>query len=274
MSESLFNSTAQCLNSLLGEFQALFEAVKIGNRTAVNYTTGMITKINEDTAQKLPLANKAAYRRFIMQKCLIVKETVKEFSEYIDKSRAQLSSKADTAADAADDDEEVSEGVEKLHLKADDQDDNDEDDDFDEDYANDMEEVLYDELELCLVGNALTIMNLGLEVLKETLNITTSVADRVAALHDNDLSGESGRWVCKMESYGQSIEGAVIDLGAELYPPLSSTDESLKEAYSSLKKTLIESIANLQSKMLIAYIEPNNLKKLDDLLISIETTSL
>jgi hypothetical protein len=81
MAECLFDDAAQAVRSLLQCCRELLDAVKEKNRDAINYLTGQITKIQEDSIKILPLANKLAYRRFFLKVSKIV-YTLYMSSEY------------------------------------------------------------------------------------------------------------------------------------------------------------------------------------------------
>jgi hypothetical protein len=143
--------------------------------------------------------------------------------------------------DAAKDCGGVEKGLGKL--KVEDVEDEDQEDDDDDNYEDDDDDERdYSEEEVLVVEPAISIMKLSFDLSKSLLSLITTVADRIVA-DGNSVNVKTCQGVialfvqCIFE-----IENGVVDLGAELYPPVSSDDEALIQFYHdlilSLKKTM------------------------------------
>eukprot|EP00599_Poterioochromonas_sp_BG-1_P014116 CAMPEP_0173154408 /NCGR_PEP_ID=MMETSP1105-20130129/13463_1 /TAXON_ID=2985 /ORGANISM="Ochromonas sp., Strain BG-1" /LENGTH=155 /DNA_ID=CAMNT_0014070579 /DNA_START=315 /DNA_END=778 /DNA_ORIENTATION=- len=155
----------------------------------------MITKIAEEI-QKIPLANKAAYRRFFMQKIVAIKEVKEEFDNYLKQARDNIQAseenkpneeteKSTTAKEEGDDDEE-------------DEDDNDYLDDVDE------EERPFTVEEIPTVEKCLNLFNEVIQCLKFTMKYFTDVADHMqkTASTSSEEEGKVQQWIAMIEREG------------------------------------------------------------------------
>lgn len=182
--------------------------------TAGRGAAGMVLQLSEDL-QKIPITNKVAYRRCIMEKCITVKETIEEFQGYLAEREAHLNGEV-TAAETQEEDDE---------------DDDEEDDNDERDYS--AEEA--DSVRRCLL-----LMTCGQDMLKAALQAITAVGDGVLANDaDQFLIEEAYCWIAQLTQAVHLIEVDCNDLGAELYPPvdidiqLSATSSQIPEDDSS-----------------------------------------
>ena len=161
-----------------------------------------------DQIQDLPMTNKAAYRRFAMEKLAIVKDTMREFQAYVDAAAAATP----TNSAAADNEDE------------------------DEDEEEDDEPYTFEEASV--VQTCLRIMDSASLLLKAALAIMTQVAD---ALTPNAAVGEQERaaceaWVGALCLLIKQCEGNVTNLGAELYAPFDH--DQIRRYRDELSSTL------------------------------------
>ena len=209
----------------------------------VNVSTGMIWKAIEDV-NNLPAGNKMAYKRSMLAKLGVVKDTIREFREVLDRGPAVASNDA-TSSDRQGSEETVLEGS------------NAEDDAW----AVDSDE-LYLEEEVGLVERAVALMSTGASYLKALSNLLVSVADRLYDCEDatelcavftialnlsagGDGGGDSGsstgqdlciHWVLAISALCHSLEDVCTDLGAELYSPIDV--DSASEYYEKMHSVL------------------------------------
>lgn len=201
--------------------------------------TGMITKTVE-TIGNLPAVNKIAYRRHLLEKCVTVKETIEEFDGYLQIALAK-------GMDAM----ELDGQKKKEEVTVDDV---DNDDDEEEDDEDDEDEREYTSEEYHLVSKTVSLFKVILDLLKVTMNLITEVGDRindetVAIAEENntktrkELQATSDLWIGKIVYQVDQIEGAVIDTGAELYPPVSREESvHLSETLYSEVETLFKQL--------------------------------
>ena len=83
----LFNSISSAYRGFLFHVKDLIINLSDSKKhKSVNYTAGMVTKLNEQI-QNLPLTNKIACRRYIMERISVVKETMTEFDNLLKVSK-------------------------------------------------------------------------------------------------------------------------------------------------------------------------------------------
>ena len=244
--------------SIRGELLQILDLVAILSKdepgNARNSRTGMVWKTS-DQIQQLPLSNKAAYRRFVMERISAVKDTLTEFEEYL--AAAQLKAGAGEEAQSVQDRINDEMGV-------------DEDDEGGED-DEEEEGAEYGPSDFIFVGESVHLIRLSLELLKTGLTVMTTVGDsnaRVAAETSSASAGAStgtsteteasvedvvvqlpeggaekgagtgawgavfkcNKWVAEMSAQSDVLETALTDFGAALYPPLDvDTKATLKE---------------------------------------------
>ena len=201
----------------------------------------MIDKIAEEL-QKLPLVNKAAYRRFVLEKCLVMKETLDEFQGYV------------TSAKESWQESEENDGVtsQMNQLKVEDVDEEEGDEDDDEDEEDDEREYTKDEVSV--VEPAVALIQLALDTSKCSLNTMTIIADKIVANHlqsassntdvevevdENELVKACQLWVANISATVASMESNVIDFGAELYPPI---DIEINSKFQQQRQLLLQDI--------------------------------
>lgn len=169
-----------------------------------------------------------------MERCLGVKETLKEFDEYVTQHHKS-----------------IEESMNQLSLKGDDENDEDDEDDEDED---DEEDIPYSEKEVVVVESSMNLVRQCLEAMKTALHTVTIVSDTIYAYPTGHSTGSidtpppairpsaaganptppleapelpdvipitdrCDAWVESAVGYTQEIEDLVLDLGSELYPP-------------------------------------------------------
>lgn len=206
-------------------------------------------------AEALPLANKAAYRRYLSKKCKSLKEIVDEFSGYVDEAKESIAkTSAETAAASAVNEathvfEKLAIDEKKPSVSVEDGDDEEEEDE------DEMEERDYFASELPLVEGSVRVIQSALDAVKMLTVTITNVADTLlsaAAAADaaspadlSTLISENNAWVVSVLTMVDRIESIAVDLGAALYPPVLAENEDLIQAYSQtvmLLKAVVEEV--------------------------------
>ena len=106
------------------------------------------------------------------------------------------------------------------------------------------------------------------------------------------MRNESNGWVERISKLVKGVEGAVIDLGADLYPPLdlplllSETGagehgghaedgaNALEGHFSGLKEKVANLLSKLRSPILLAYFSPDIISSLDTLVLRLGSLTL
>ena len=158
LSQCLFEWVSGSVRELFIQVKALVEHIK-NNSSGISYTAGLISRIHDESIQKLPLSNKVAFRRYIMLCCGVVKETIAEFRTYIDKSQKRI--------------EDAS-----LSLEAETHDVVDADDDGDDEEEEESCEYS-SEKEIAVASVCVDLMTVSQETLKLSLETITTVSDAV-----------------------------------------------------------------------------------------------
>lgn len=166
---------------------------------------GMVLQLSEDL-QKMPITNKIAFRRLIMEKCLAVKETVTEFQGYLDEREANCSFK-DINIELADEPENGG--------------DDDENDEGDEEDERD-----YTEEEAKVVQKCVQVMMIAQELMKLSLSVVTSIGDAVLTGTDTSVYPACFGHLARIIQAVEVIETDITELGIELYPPVEIIDLS------------------------------------------------
>eukprot|EP01031_Cornospumella_fuschlensis_P026711 gene26711-32277_t len=173
-----------------------------GPKTSIESAAGMVLHLSEEV-QKVPITHKAALRRFVMEKCLVVKETVGEFEGYL----LEAAGKGDG---------NVLEDVE----------------DGEDGYYDDGDERDYSAEEVVAVERCVCLMKQAQRLLKLLLAAATALGDSLQGAVEESERRTVFRVLAHCALLAYVLEGAVIDLGAELYPPLQ--DVQLGQAFQSL----------------------------------------
>lgn len=212
VSKPLFEMVSMSVRSQLVRSREFmdFVAQERQDYSVISNAAGIVFKIY-DEIQALPMTNKAAYRRFAMEKMNVIKDTIREFKHYVVIARRACD--PDSARGITVNDEEIDE---------------DEDDD-DEPYT--MEEV--DIVEPCL-----RMMECALVALKLALSTMTVVADNISLspAASQDAKRQCETWVSNLYAAIKSSEDTITDLGAELYPPIAN--DKISTFKSDLTATL------------------------------------
>jgi hypothetical protein len=211
---------------------------------SVNILAGMISE-RSDSMQKFPMSNKAAYRRSILECISVTKDTVQEFETYIQESNDNDNNGDDNNGN-----------------------DNDDNDDNDEmDFGDD--DVNYSSTEIITVSKCLSLIKSSLECMKVALAVMTCVGDNVTnsklqrdtttttnttntgdiVVNDLDkplLEMQCDEWIVKVHRSCKLLDSSVLNLGGELYPPV--TVEDIDDLYIELSTTLQSTIDLLQSQ--------------------------
>eukprot|EP00981_Chlorochromonas_danica_P012096 scaffold4451_cov172-Ochromonas_danica.AAC.3 len=235
LSHALHDIVFRTVRSVLGHMLDLVKAVKekADKRTIEGYA-GMVLTLSEE-AQKMPITNKIAYRRFLMEKCLAIKETISEFQGYVDE--------AGNAEERGVEEEE-------------------EDDEFD----HDEDERDYTPEEAQKASQCIRLMTVCQDLVKVILGTVTAVGDSLLmqGSSDPDQSSRVYSWIAQIVLVAELMERDCVDLGAELYPPLclvplssqpselsssdadEGNDDALVTAYRSLHKNASKTIMLLK----------------------------
>jgi hypothetical protein len=187
------------------------------------------------------MTNKAAYRRFTMERLAILNDTISEFTRYVAVAREG--------------------GGTPPRQQGDDEDEDDEDDEDDEPYT--MEEV--ETVEACLRS-----MECSTQALKLALAAMTHVADLVTPSTSSSSTSvaESEReacdaWVAELYGLARRTEDNVTDLGAELYAPFDM--QKVAEYHAALGATLEELTATLRRPAFASRLSPQLVAELGGL---------
>lgn len=152
LSRCLMDWISSSVRELMVQVKALVEHVRDNNTAGVTMLAGLVSRVNDESIQKLPASNKIALRRYILQSCTVTKDTVEEFRTYL----------AESCDDA-------------VTKKTDDEEDDDDDDDDEEDdvcrYVS-MEER-------AAVGVCVDIMIIALDAMKLSLKAITTISDAI-----------------------------------------------------------------------------------------------
>lgn len=269
LSRPLNNIITDTVIGVLQQYNSLINKLANGDFTSTNITTGMIWKACENVGQ-IPISNKIAYRRSILEILSGLKETVSEFEGYI------VTSKEDN------DDEENNE-------------EDDEDDEFaDMDYLDDIK---YNNEELITVENSIVLMNITIESIKLALEIMSTTSDHVDiiknsstpkeevssvfaspllenkeidnALTEIEVENKCQIWVVIIQDYCRLLSDQILDFGAELYTPVDKHSVQAQgfELFSmlhSLEELLLnDSIISVMKPEDISLVENHKLKVKD-----------
>ena len=224
LSHCLMNWIVSSIRELMVQVKALVEHVRDHDQNGVTFLVGLVARVNDDSIQKLPASNKIALRRYILQSCTVTKDTVEEFRALLSES-----SEDDTLAKKED------------HEK-------DEEEKDDEDEEDDCGYVSAEER--AAVSVCVDLMAVALDVMKFALKAITTISDAICTgngdtneglsskvsfqFHANSLSrlfllphteiSRCGdRWIETVAQTVKEVEGDIVDLGAELYPPVDLT---------------------------------------------------
>jgi hypothetical protein len=286
-SDCLFDSVTRLVRGVLYHLQELIDTIQSATATAtapyvhsnalvfdrhsldkINYLTGMVLGVKADI-DKLPVDNRQSYRKFLLEQCLSINETCKEFRGYVDEARRKKCN-ADEEVDRGDPsfpedsivqsgghsssngtkkNEKYSEKEDKYEYDDDDGNNNDADDNDNDD----EEELDYTELEVRMVDLCVLLIARCVEVIKQSIAVVTVVNDALSrsSTHDtplvtvfqtHSLSDNpsfsmweySSRWVAHVASLSTEVNTKVLDLGAELYPPFADDLQQIQTLAQAL----------------------------------------
>lgn len=213
----LISESALCLLSNVRELVNVFSS---GDLQPAATTTGVILKMSVDI-QRLPVSNKAAYRRSIMGNVMSMNDTVREFVEYVETyTRRQ----AQVGVGENDDDQ----------IKEKDGDSENGSEMYDDD---DYDGGSYDEEEVPVVKRSIVLMEVAVQITKLALGAMTHVADTLPS-HDENARN-LWLWINALKHQCASIETNVINLGSELYSPIdtSNVEAATKNLLADLRVT-------------------------------------
>mmetsp|Transcript_503 Transcript_503/g.847 ORF Transcript_503/g.847 Transcript_503/m.847 type:complete len:396 (+) Transcript_503:1265-2452(+) len=216
LSRCLFEWVSRAIREFFTHIRSVIVNI-VQNPSAVTYLVGLVTRIHEEDILKFPLANKVAFRRYIMQCCSVVKETAAEFRTYLSESTLKIKAGEASEVDIDDNGETGSN-----------------DDDEDED---DEEVEHYSSQEVSVVSVCVSLMDVTLDIMKFALSSITSISDAIYSTGTEDtmssvddraeLCAINDNWVESVTTASKQLESLVIDLGSELYPPLSVSPKDM-----------------------------------------------
>ena len=187
ISKPLFKIVAQAVKGLMLQSNGLI--VKLGRATVdedVGAETGKVWNACEDI-KKLPVANRIAYRREIIESCSVIKDTKEEFEGYLQNS------------------ENLEQSVKAPEEEVEDNDDDDDDDDDD-----DYDEITYNQTEKIVVKKCLDLIDTAFKLLKVFLQNMPNYKEDI-------------RNIVSIKQSVEQIEKLTVNAAAELYPPLDAT---------------------------------------------------
>ena len=261
---SLFLNVSNTIRSLLSHIQSLLNQLKSNDYIHINSSTGMVWKTVEDIS-KLPVKNKASYRRSWMEDINVINDTIREFEEYIEKSSIEKNNHTDA------EDSEASDGE------------GDGDEQASQSNCDDEDQDTYTPAEIIKVTASLDMMRYAIELLKLSLIIMTSLGDQLhsippaaaAATTDTipDLTSDINAlslkpsnptnntdlnlpvqsplvftsdsigiqaWIAELVAARETLIASITDFGCELYPPIDAPTASVLHmaVYSNLQRVL------------------------------------
>ena len=239
VSKPLFDMVSSLVRSQLGRSKEFMDLAASASPDfgEISNSAGVIFKLY-DQVQTLPMTNKAAYRRYLMERLAILNDTISEFTRYVAVAREEG-------------------GSALLRQQGDDEDEED-----DEPYT--VEEVAT--VEACLRS-----IKCSTQMLKLALAAMTHVADLITPSTFSSSVAESEReacdaWVAELYGLARRTEDNVTDLGAELYAPFDM--QNISEYHAALGATLQELIATLRRPAFASRLSPQFVAELDELDIS------
>ncbi len=181
---------------------------------------------------------------------MAIKETLQEFENYIISAKEHHSLTPE---------ERLAKEINTLTV--DDVEDN-EDDDFDDENEGDNSEYTLDEL--AVVEISVEAIRLSLDLSKTVLNIMTSVGDRIAEKQsdDTDVVKNCQSVIAIMVDSVAVLESQVTDLGAELYPPVESTNSELIAHYNLLVVNMQHTFSLLKVETIVTNLLESEVKAL------------
>ena len=259
---SLFLNVSNTIRSLLSHIQSLLNQLKSGDFVHINSSTGMVWKTVEDIS-KLPVKNKASYRRSFMEDINVINDTIREFEVYLDKSSIEKNNHTDA------EDSEASDGE-------------GDEDEASQSNCDDEDQDTYTPAEITKVTASLDMMRFAIDLLKLSLIIMTSLGDQLhskppaaAATTDtipnltSDINALSLKpthpsnntylnlpvqsplvftidsigiqaWIADLVAARETLIASITDFGCELYPPIDAGTTSARHmaVYSNLQRVL------------------------------------
>ena len=226
LSRPLFDDVHKLVKAELTQVHGLVLAIHSHQFEKCMAPIGQVWEIN-DSIQKLPVTNKAAYRRALMSVLKIVKDTHREFQEGRDDSVKKSDNKdLDIIKDGCRSDNECGDNMgENWGLLMDDDDDS------------------YSSEELPYVDVSLSIMKKSFACIKLTMEMMSILSEQLLATLRDDLdraqvTGEVQQWVATVFNLDKHFSNMVTNLGMELYTPLSFN--SLKEHYDDMYTNMMK----------------------------------
>ena len=198
----------------------------------------------------------------------IIKDTIREFEEYLDISKSKFESMMADLSIGTDENE-----VAMIVGNEDESQGQAEDEDEEEESVDG-----YDVSDIGTVENSISLMKVALETLRTGLLVITLVADKNSRfLIPNEASANTSmspavssgshnlpndkettdvmscdddgyscnQWIADVAHYSDVIEGSITDFGADLYPPLNSTSCSMLGTGSESLKNHLNSYVSL-----------------------------
>jgi hypothetical protein len=152
--------------------------------------------------------------------------------------------------------------VESLQVEdvAGDEEEEDDDDDFDDEGEN----TEYTADELLVVECSVNAIRLALDLSKSVLSIMTSVGDRIAENQsdDTEIVKHCQSIIAILVNSIDVLENQVTDLGAELYPPVQSTDAQLVSHYQLLVNNMKHTVYLLKIDTIASNLTEGEVKTL------------
>ena len=203
----------------------------------------------------------------------IIKDTIREFEEYLDTSKSKFESMMADLSIGADENEVAMIVGDEDESQGQAEDEEEEDDDEEEESVDG-----YDVSDIGTVENSISLMKVALETLKTGLLVITLVADKNSRfLIPNEASANTSmspavssgshnlpndkettdvmscdddgyscnQWIADVAHYSDVIEGSITDFGADLYPPLNSISCSMLRTGSDCLKNHLNSYVSL-----------------------------
>lgn len=125
------------------------------------------------------------------------------------------------------------------------------------------EERDYSEEEVGVVDQCVLLMRQTQKLLKLLLNTATSLGDSVASMVEKPERDAAYRLLARCSLTAYVLEGAIIDLGAELYPPLQDTQ--VRKAFQGLLDSLHKALRLLRIPAIDCVLRPDEREEMGNI---------
>mmetsp|Transcript_13808 Transcript_13808/g.13872 ORF Transcript_13808/g.13872 Transcript_13808/m.13872 type:complete len:482 (-) Transcript_13808:34-1479(-) len=165
LGKPLLLAISSVIRSLLSSSYDLLSLLFSQNFKYINSATGAVWKASE-AVQLIPLSNRNAYRRRIMELIGIMKDTHREFTEYINNAKEKLKEKQNKSQDN-------NQTNEREKKKEEEEEEEEEDDDMD------WEQEPYNDIEVFVLEQYVSLVKILIEAMRTGMQVITIIADTI-----------------------------------------------------------------------------------------------